>query len=145
MLHAARWKYKMQKIAKKSPSAHHRTKLSGYIFATKACMDNRENLLHRNTSSTCCHNMVYFGPLTTEICWRIWNLGYPRKFQRVSPLGFVTAPASLNGGQPNFARCLAVSCTGILCMHFFWGGGTGALAPNGNFARQTGQDNGPIA
>jgi len=31
------------------------------------------------------------------------------KFQRVSRLGFVTAPTSLNGGQPNFARCLAIS------------------------------------
>jgi len=27
---------------KKSPSGHHRTTLSGYIFATKACMDNRK-------------------------------------------------------------------------------------------------------
>jgi len=30
------------KIAKKSPSAHHRTTLSGYIFATKALVDNRK-------------------------------------------------------------------------------------------------------
>jgi len=27
---------------KKSSSAHHRTTLSGYIFATKACIDNRK-------------------------------------------------------------------------------------------------------
>jgi len=27
---------------KKSPSGHHRTTLSGYIFATKACIDNRK-------------------------------------------------------------------------------------------------------
>jgi len=33
----------MQKIAKKS-SAHHRTTLSGYIFATKARIENRESL-----------------------------------------------------------------------------------------------------
>jgi len=32
----------MQKIAKKSPSAHHRTSLSGYIFATKTYIDNRK-------------------------------------------------------------------------------------------------------
>jgi len=37
------------------------------------------------------------------------SLGHPSKFQRVSRLGFVTAPTSLNGGQPNFARWLAVS------------------------------------
>jgi len=29
-----------QKIAKNSPSGHHRTTLSGYIFASKACIDN---------------------------------------------------------------------------------------------------------
>jgi len=29
------------KIAKKSPSAHHRTTLSGYTFATKACIDKK--------------------------------------------------------------------------------------------------------
>ena len=28
--------------AKKSPSGHHRTTLSGYIFANKACIDNRK-------------------------------------------------------------------------------------------------------
>jgi len=27
----------------KTPSAHHRTTLSGYTFATKACIDNRKN------------------------------------------------------------------------------------------------------
>jgi len=55
------------------------------------------------------------------------GLGHPSKFQRVSRLGFVTAP-SLNGGQLNFARYLAVSCAGIglLCIHF---GGGGAFAP----------------
>ena len=46
------------------------------------------------------------------------SLGQPGKFQRVSRLGFVTTTTSLNGGQPNCARCLAVSCTGILYMHF---------------------------
>jgi len=29
----------------KLPSAHHRTRLSGYIFAMKACIDNRKNLV----------------------------------------------------------------------------------------------------
>ena len=32
-------------------------------------------------------------------------------------LGF-TAPTSLSGDQPNFARCLAVSWAGTLCTHF---------------------------
>jgi len=44
VLHAAGWKYRRKKIAKKSPSAHHRTTLSGYIFATKAHIENRKKL-----------------------------------------------------------------------------------------------------
>jgi len=42
VLYAARWKSRTQKIAKKSPSAHLRTTLSGYTFATKAHIDNRK-------------------------------------------------------------------------------------------------------
>jgi len=49
---------------------------------------------------------------------RFTSLGHPIKFQRVSRLGFVTAPMSLSGGQPNFARCLAVSWAGTLYIHF---------------------------
>jgi len=44
--------------AKKSPSRPQRTTLSGYIFATKACINNqKKNLLSSNTSSTCPRNM----------------------------------------------------------------------------------------
>ena len=62
----ARGSLEMQdpKISKKMPSAHHRTTLSGYIFTTKARIDNRKNLLNSNTSSTCPHDMANFGPLT---------------------------------------------------------------------------------
>jgi len=50
VLHAARG----NTGRKKSPSAHHRTTLSGYIFANKARIDNRKkNLLNNNMSSTC--------------------------------------------------------------------------------------------
>jgi len=42
VLHAAGYKYRTQKLRKKSPSAHHGTTLLRYIFATKACMDNRK-------------------------------------------------------------------------------------------------------
>jgi len=34
-----------KKITKKSPSGHHRTNLSGYIFATKAHIDKRKKIL----------------------------------------------------------------------------------------------------
>jgi len=53
---------------KKSPSGHHRTTLSGHIFAIKARIDNRKKiLLSSNISSTCPHNMVNFDPLAVEI------------------------------------------------------------------------------
>jgi len=71
----------MQKIAKKSPSGHHRTTLSGYIFATKACIDNhkkklvkQQHLLHMS------QNMVNFSPLTAEICWRVRGTQSPANF-----------------------------------------------------------------
>ena len=37
--------HRTQIIGKNSPSGHHRTTLSGYIFATKACIDNRKKSL----------------------------------------------------------------------------------------------------
>ena len=78
MLHAARCKCRTQKSRQKSPSGHHPTTLSGYIFANKACIDNRKNLLSSNISSTCPHNMVNFGPLAAEIVSLVW--GTPANF-----------------------------------------------------------------
>ena len=50
------------------PSRHHRTTLSGCMFATDTCIDIRKkNLLNSSTSSTCPDNMVNFVPLTAEI------------------------------------------------------------------------------
>jgi len=45
VLHAARWKCRTLKSRQKSPSGHHPTNLSDYIFATKACIDNRKKLV----------------------------------------------------------------------------------------------------
>ena len=69
---------------------HHSTTLSGSIFGTKACIDNWKNLLDSNTSSTCPDNMVNFGLLTAEICWRVW--GTPANFN-----GFRVLAALLHG------------------------------------------------
>jgi len=81
----------IQKIAKNVPPGHHRTTLSGYIFATKACIDNqKKNLLNSNTSSTCPVNVVNFGLLTDEICWWLW--GTPGNFN-----GFHVLAALLHG------------------------------------------------
>jgi len=75
----------------KSPSRHHRTILSDYIFATKACIDNlKKDLLNINTFSTCAHNMVNFGTITVENCWRVW--GTPANFN-----GFRVLAALLHG------------------------------------------------
>ena len=54
------------------------------------------------------------------------NLRHLSKFQRVLRLGFVTAATSFTGGQPNFARCLAVSWAATVCIHF-----RGLLPPDG--------------
>jgi len=75
---------------KKLPFWHHHTTLSGYMFGTKTCIDNRKkNLLSSNTSSTCPDNMD-FGLLTAEICWRVW--GTPANFN-----GFRILAALLHG------------------------------------------------
>jgi len=58
---------------KKSAPGHHRTTFWGYIFATKARIDNRKKTLNSNISRTCPGNMANLGPLAAEICWRVWG------------------------------------------------------------------------
>jgi len=61
-----------------------------------------------------------YGGLRPTNGWdRLVSLGHPSKFQRVSRLCFVTAPTSLNGGQPNFAACLAIRWAATLYVHFW--------------------------
>jgi len=74
LLHTARWKCRTQKIAKKSPSGHHHTTLSGYIFTAKARIDSRKkNLLNSSVSPRCPPSMVNISPLAAEICWQVWG------------------------------------------------------------------------
>jgi len=48
--------------------------MSGYIFATKARIDNRKkNFLDNYISPTCVHNMVNFSPLAAEIGSVVWD------------------------------------------------------------------------
>jgi len=78
---------KSPKIAISAPSHN----LSGYIFATKARIDNRKkNLLSTNMSSTYHHNMANFGPLAIEIDPVVW--GTPANFN-----GFCVLAALLHG------------------------------------------------
>jgi len=83
----------MQDAKNRQKVLHHCTTLSGYIFATKASIDNRKkNLLSSNTSSTCPDNMVNFGPLAAEIDPVVW--GTPANLN-----GFRVLPALLHGSQ----------------------------------------------
>jgi len=112
---------------KKPPFWHHCTTLSGCIFATKACINNRgKNLLNTDTSSTCSHDMVNFGVVTAEICWRVW--GTPANFD-----GFRALAALLHGSlvlgisQTIFGRHLYLAgrpsrwaLAHILVINFLW-------------------------
>jgi len=75
-IYAAPGSLKIQdaKIAKKSPFGHQRTNLSGYIFATKACIDNPKKFLSSNISSACPHNMANFSPLAAKIGSVVWDI-----------------------------------------------------------------------
>jgi len=86
---------------KKSPSRHHRTTLSDYIFATKACIDNR----NKSVKQQCLPHMYsQYGELRTTSDWDLLaSLRHPCKFQQVSRLGSITARHSSSGRQPNFA------------------------------------------
>ena len=59
-------------MAKKSPSGHHRTTLSGYIFAPKARIDNQKKSVKQQfLSHTSSEYGVQVGLLAAEICWRV--------------------------------------------------------------------------
>jgi len=68
-------------------SGHHRTTLSGHIFATKAHIDNRKKINQQYV-----HNMVNIGPLTAEIGPVVW--GTPANFN-----GFRVLAALLHDSQ----------------------------------------------
>jgi len=64
--------------------------LSGYIFTTKAHIDNGKKLLSSDIFSTCHYNVVNFGPLAAEIVSLLW--GTPANFN-----GFRVLAALLHG------------------------------------------------
>ena len=85
------------KNPKNSPPGHHRA-----TSQLRQVSKVRKNLLNSNTSPTCPHNIVNFGPLMAAIRSGVW--GHPSKFQRVSRLGSITTRHSSSGRQPNFAE-----------------------------------------
>ena len=66
------------KMAKKSPSGHHRTTLSGCIFATKARIDNREKLVKQQYLLHLSSQYGKLRPTSGEIRWQVW--GTPANF-----------------------------------------------------------------
>jgi len=74
--------------AKKSPSGHHRTALSGCIFATKACIDNRKKLLKQQYLT---HMSPQYGKLRPSNSWDCFGcLVHPSNFN-----GFRILPSLL--------------------------------------------------
>jgi len=93
LLYAACWKYRTKKGRQRSPSGHHCTTFSGYIFTTKACIDNRgKKLVKQQYVLHMSHNMVNFGPLAAEISLPVW--GTPANFN-----GFHVLAALLHCSQ----------------------------------------------
>jgi len=114
VLHAVCWKYRMQELRKKSPSAHHWTTPSSYIFATNTRIDNRQKKLVKQQHPL--HMFLQYGELRTTNGWDWFgSLRHPSKF--TSWLCYCSN--IVTGGQPNFARCMAVSWAGILYIYFW--------------------------
>jgi len=88
------------KMAKNSTSGHHRTTLSGYIFATNALIVNRKKCVKQQYLL---HMSLQYGEHRPTNGWdRFTSLGHSCKFQRVSRLGRITARHSSSRRQPNF-------------------------------------------
>jgi len=125
VLHAARWKYRTQKSAK--------IRHLGTI--AQLCPTVSSQLRHVSTigkksvkQQYVLHMFPQYGELQPTNSWdQFRSLWHPSKFQRVSCLAFVTAATSLNGPQPNYARCMAASCAGTLYIYIYTF--SGALAP----------------
>jgi len=90
VLHAACWKYRMQKWRKN----RHLGTITQLCLAVSSQLRNvstiGKKLLSSNTSSTCSRNMVNFGPLAAEIGSVVW--GTPANFN-----GFRVLAALLHG------------------------------------------------
>jgi len=101
VLCTACWKCRTQKIAKISPSGHHRTTLSGYIFATKARTTIGKKLIKQHYLPLMSSE---YGELRPSSGWELLaSLRHPCKLQRVSRLCSITARHSSSGRQPYFA------------------------------------------
>jgi len=128
VLHAARWKYRMQKKLPKICHLRTITQLCWVISSQLRHVSTKNKLVKQQYLL---HTFSQYGELWPISGWdQFTSLAHPSKFQWVSGLGFVTAPTSLNRSQPNFAQCFAISWAGTLCVHF-----RRLLPHSGNFIR----------
>jgi len=79
---------------KKSPKSRHLVTIAqlcrGIFSQLRQVSTSGKKLLSSSISPRCPHNMVNFGPLAAEICWRVW--GTPANFN-----GFRVLAALLHG------------------------------------------------
>ena len=88
---------------------------------------SEKNLLNIDTSSTCPRNMVNFGLLTANICWRVWDTPVDFNGFRVLACN-VTARHSSSGRQcgveqrapPIFGRATITLGIGPHCSYFIF-------------------------
>ena len=110
LLHAARCKYRTQKVAK--------NRHLGTIAQLRRAISSKlrhisiieKNLLSSNMSSTCPHDMVNFGPLAAVIVSLVWGTpanfnGFGVLFHPVSSSFFFFMAALCNRGAIIFLPC----------------------------------------
>jgi len=74
VLHAARWKYRMQKVAKNRQLGTIAQLCRAISLQLRHVSTTGKNLLSSNMSFRCSHNMVNFGPLAAEIDPVVWGI-----------------------------------------------------------------------
>jgi len=103
VLRAARWKYRTQKLAKNSPSVHHRTIISRATVSSQLWevlpigkkLVKEQYLVHMYSQYG--EHMENFGPLTAGTSWRVWARQLISTGFALSRLGSVTARHSSSG------------------------------------------------
>jgi len=123
VLHTACWKHRTLKFAICALS-HNFVGL--YLHNYGMYRQSEKNLLNSNILDVnLLHMSSQYGELRPINGWdRLASLELPANFSGFCTC-FITAPISLKGGQPKFARCLAISCAGTPYIHF-----RGLLPPN---------------
>ena len=101
LLHAARWKCRTQKVAKNCRLGTIAQLCRAISSQPRHVSTIGKKLLSSDMSSTCPHNMVNFGLLTSEIHPVVW--GTPANFNWFRVLAALLHGIYSSGRQPNFA------------------------------------------